>query len=1321
MSRRPSLQTPFQAPIVEIFSDSRSHGPQGPTRHVRIAQAASQGGGAISKSEDGVRCVVAGKDSLRILRMSEPGVPHSADHKSSVGRDGYRIDASRNLWTGSGLKIDSASTDVVWGHGNFSNKILTSARNGELIMWDLNKSGPTKYERRVRQHVRSIHKIAYSNVLRDYCITGSADGDIRVWDLRILTDCVMKIRHPTAVRSVVFSPVHWQPRHAVTGLDNGNIYRWDLNMGQRGQLDRIPLAHSGPILTLDWTLPATLSSSPTNRDSGSIGPTRGTNWYSNVGVGLFDDLAGNPPPTTEGEGAGAGWLASGGLDCCVKVWGMTPASGDAHISRKAVYTMHTSLPVRRVAWRPGYECELAVTSYQDFTSTAQSSTSYDSATSSLGLVSSSPRTSLLSQIMSVEEPKEDSNPTSSDASSGNPIEIWDVRRGYVAKWTVRGSAVEGGVTDIAFAESHTLWAQHFSGTFSQLDLRYCVRTLDAVPRLAATWDPTGALLFVVDRPKQWEIPYDDINPEKRLPATRRTKALGSTPYLPVSQTLGILTGNALNDDLEHFAKLAYGYVYEGEEKTVLCSRNAEVAFDAGKHDAAQTWLLLASLLTDVVPQTTNTPAITLSPLPLLNPKLPHSNSAPASIPTITQISDLPNPSRAHSEDAHALGNDYNSPSSKSFSGSSRRGSEKSRTKSTSSAGTSLLSPSRTTPASSTTPSPRRAAVLLPSLPASLSSSVLGRRASSAGLPATLGGLPPPPLRSRLGSSYQRPSFKGPHLAAGGEPRSFSHTSLKHVGEGALDDSDSDSSGSEPNHQSSAVSDTEAPFDGFEGEDINHQSPSNKSQQSSPSPIPHWHSRASSVQPSPLSRVAVQETWTEDERDEEDSPSPASTDSEMSSDGLEDLTSSGFRPPHPLSRRESSSGSRRNSMKGSKKSRSRSSTVASLSVSLPPSVAGSRSKLSKQGSHSSIRTVTAVHTPTSAERPQGGEHEASSTLQRDETIRDISAGAPRSDGVSLKSTSFYPRSRPRSEAYSNDDNFEIEGHSYVINRAPNTATTAASQSAARQIVCQAEARLRDVGWEAMKDTLEILTGEGDVQMCAMLALIGSKELDIGKGRMLRFIESYIDLLSRLRLHGPAAYIRKYSSFEATGTTVETVCARCRRPLLQPAAKLANASKPSGDFAFCQKCKASTTKCAICHLPVRALAFTCPLCMHGGHQHCYQQYHMRRPPLTISSLPSVPTVIAEPHSAATLNPAQRFQRTSDSEGRGRASSVGREDGSDDGTSVREGDDLMATSKMTEATVDGSAAGVAIQGHPCAAGCGHYCWATNEPPCSSMVGTV
>jgi WD repeat-containing protein 24 len=42
------------------------------------------------------------------------------DHKSAVGRGGHRLDASRNLWIGSGLKMESASTDVAWGRGSKS-------------------------------------------------------------------------------------------------------------------------------------------------------------------------------------------------------------------------------------------------------------------------------------------------------------------------------------------------------------------------------------------------------------------------------------------------------------------------------------------------------------------------------------------------------------------------------------------------------------------------------------------------------------------------------------------------------------------------------------------------------------------------------------------------------------------------------------------------------------------------------------------------------------------------------------------------------------------------------------------------------------------------------------------------------------------------------------------------------------------------------------------------------------------------------------------------------------------------------------------------
>lgn len=43
-------------------------------------------------------------------------------------------------------------------------------------------------ERRTKDHIRSIHKMSVSHVVQHYCITGSADGDMRVW-VRLAYDC----------------------------------------------------------------------------------------------------------------------------------------------------------------------------------------------------------------------------------------------------------------------------------------------------------------------------------------------------------------------------------------------------------------------------------------------------------------------------------------------------------------------------------------------------------------------------------------------------------------------------------------------------------------------------------------------------------------------------------------------------------------------------------------------------------------------------------------------------------------------------------------------------------------------------------------------------------------------------------------------------------------------------------------------------------------------------------------------------------------------------------------------------------------------------
>jgi len=73
------------------------------------------------------------------------------------------------------------------------------------------------------------------------------------------------------------------------------------------------------------------------------------------------------------------------------------------------------------------------------------------------------------------------------------------------------------VLDAIFRDSHALWVQHASGTFAQVDLRRSVRPIDAVPRVALSWnvgrggETDGALAFVTDKRARWEVPYDDMS------------------------------------------------------------------------------------------------------------------------------------------------------------------------------------------------------------------------------------------------------------------------------------------------------------------------------------------------------------------------------------------------------------------------------------------------------------------------------------------------------------------------------------------------------------------------------------------------------------------------------------------------------------------------------------------------------------------------------------------------------------------------------------------------------------------------------------------
>ncbi|KAF8886054.1 hypothetical protein CPB84DRAFT_1787859 [Gymnopilus junonius] len=1193
-----SIQT-FLNPF-ELYSDSRKHGYQGSSRNVRLGRVTPPGGGYISKSEDESRVVVTGKESLRILRVSEPSQGQNTEHKFIFGRGGHRIDESRNFWEGSGLKIDSASTDVAWGHGQFNNKILTSARNGELILWDLNKSGAAKYERRAKDHIRSIHKMSVSHVVHHYCITGSADGHMRVWDLRDLSKSIMRVHHPISVRSLVFSPSLWQPLQAVVGLDNGSIYRWDLKMGQRGQLDKLPVAHTASVTALDWC------------SAGSM----------------------NPQGSTGDAGAtGLGWLVSGGLDRSVKVWDLTSPSSNAHIPHKPTYTLHPSFAVRRLAWRPGYECEVAVASNAEYATPSvelpQSPPSSGApgiltrVGSGLGLDSFMRASNLSENVYSVKDKL--------NAAAEAKMEIWDVRRPWLAKWSVTGSAAEGGVTDIAFSDPHALWAQQASGSFSQFDLRETTKPIDAIPRVAATWEAGGSIAFVTDNKERWEIPYDDIQPDQRNPVELPKppkKALGDPTARIKSQTMATYT--PLHDisgiDRETFTILARKYIFEGPDRKDICIDNAKVALEAGHESAAQVWLLLGAALAQYVPEYPPTPLESPPNMPKNLSTSSMLQQSPHQLQPLTGYSFPPSATTGPVELSPAVGQKLSPVTTRSTSGSVPRIPSYSHSHSAS---------RRITPTSSTSSSPRHLPISLPP--------VTPRRASFFSRRDSLD------TSALVNTAMRRSSIPSSALPSASSPVDRSTPSLRHVGEGVLDDSDS--SGSADGDE--------------EGDDT---AGANSSEEEAPPLVSPGLTAVRTIPiPSPLSRVAGRQAWTEDEEDHErdkddgssTSPSPqSSTDSE----------SHGSSSPK---KRSASAKARRRSSGHHFKSRSRSSTVASLAAPKPR-------PLIHQESQSSIRTVTVAE---ASLRDQEG------ALARTETdvtalyrLQDVRPGHNRqkSQTVSelvLNTNKAVPPTPPDFEDDSDDS---IDASQLTERRI--------------EIIKLEENRFREATLGALKMAVEEFADEGDVQLCAMLSLVAPNELRISRTRASRFVESYIELLTRLRLHTCAAYLRKYCEIEEIRkttlleTTVYTSCGKCRKPLLLPAGTFSGKAINQGAFSYCLTCKASTVMCCICRLPVRSLLFQCSVCNHGGHQACYRQYYMQHPMLDFKSsfLPS------------------------DSEERGRTSLRMQ-------PSTSEDDSTTAVSNIADASITQSQVQVVqstmLAGHPCAAGCGHICWAANR----------
>ena len=141
-----------------------------------------------------------------------------------------------------------------------------------------------------------------------------------------------------------------------------------------------------------------------------------------------------------------------------QVWDLTAPGTGSHIPHRPTYTLHPSFAIRRVAWRPGYECEIALVSSTEFATGSSDSSQPSPAPGPSGLLTRAGSGTGLDSVFRGSSGLESiyakdklsiptiSEPKSSAAGVGDSVEIWDVRRGWIAKWSVTGSAGEGGVS-----------------------------------------------------------------------------------------------------------------------------------------------------------------------------------------------------------------------------------------------------------------------------------------------------------------------------------------------------------------------------------------------------------------------------------------------------------------------------------------------------------------------------------------------------------------------------------------------------------------------------------------------------------------------------------------------------------------------------------------------------------------------------------------------------------------------------------------------------------------------------------------------------------
>lgn len=185
---------------------------------------------ALALNKDCTQVVIAGRNVFKVF---------------SIGENDFSEVC--NLRVGKNLNLNFSSIDVAWSTIE-ENTLATAATNGAVVVWNLGRSGRSKQEHVFSDHKRTVNKVSFHLTEPALLISGSQDGMMKCFDLRMKEVARTFISNTESIRDVQFSPHQANTFAAVS--ENGNVQLWDVRRHERCLLQFT--AHSGPVFACDW-------------------------------------------------------------------------------------------------------------------------------------------------------------------------------------------------------------------------------------------------------------------------------------------------------------------------------------------------------------------------------------------------------------------------------------------------------------------------------------------------------------------------------------------------------------------------------------------------------------------------------------------------------------------------------------------------------------------------------------------------------------------------------------------------------------------------------------------------------------------------------------------------------------------------------------------------------------------------------------------------------------------------------------------------------------------------------------------------------------